>query len=136
MHMQNKILKIGKSRRQRRSFSRNTNCMKSIQIRSYFWRVFSCIQSEFSKIWTRNNSVLGHFSRSGKLSNQSNNSKNKTTNKSRFDPKFPEVCENNRLVRGSLTAGAPILQSVPHSKASFSVKNPVKLSPIYTYCFT
>ena len=28
--------------------------VKSVQIRSYFWSVFSCI-------WTRNNSVFGHF---------------------------------------------------------------------------
>ena len=51
-------------------------CMKSIQIRSYFWSVFSSIrteygeilslriQSEHRKIRTRNNSVFGHFSRS------------------------------------------------------------------------
>ena len=39
-------------------------CVKSLEIRSYFWSVFSCIQSEFKKIQTRNNSVYGHFSRS------------------------------------------------------------------------
>ena len=48
--------------------------MKSVQIRSYFWSVFSriwteCgeslrIQSECEKIRTRNNSVFGHFLRS------------------------------------------------------------------------
>ena len=38
--------------------------MKSVQIRIYFWSVFSCIQSEYRKIQTRNNSVFGHFSRS------------------------------------------------------------------------
>ena len=32
-------------------------CVKSVQIRSYFWSVFSSIR-------TRNNSVFGHFSRS------------------------------------------------------------------------
>ena len=52
------------------------HCVKSIQIRSYFWSVFSRIrneygyfvslriQSECGKIRTRNNSVFGHFSRS------------------------------------------------------------------------
>ena len=49
------------------------HCVKSVQIRSYFWSVFSCIwieyvnlriQSEYRKIWTRNNCVFGHFSRS------------------------------------------------------------------------
>ena len=32
-----------------------THYMKSVQIRSYFWSVFSCIR-------TRNNSLFGHFS--------------------------------------------------------------------------
>ena len=57
------------------------HCVKSVQLRSYFWSVFSCIrreygdlrskspgnlriQSEYRKIQTRNNSVIGHFSRS------------------------------------------------------------------------
>ena len=35
------------------------------KIRSYFWSVFPCIQSEYRKILTRNNSVFGHFLRSG-----------------------------------------------------------------------
>ena len=38
--------------------------MKSVQIRSFFWSVFSCIQSKQRKIGTRKNSVFGHFSRS------------------------------------------------------------------------
>ena len=51
------------------------HCMKSVQIQSYFWSVFSCIwieyedlrsiQSEYRKIRTRNNSVFGDFSHSG-----------------------------------------------------------------------
>ena len=40
------------------------HCVKSVQIQSYFWSVFSCIQSEYRKTRTRNNSVFGHFSRS------------------------------------------------------------------------
>ena len=47
------------------------HCVKSVQIRSYFWSVFSCIRTEYGdlrskyrKIRTRNNSVFGHFSRS------------------------------------------------------------------------
>ena len=32
-------------------------CVKSVQIRSFFWSIFS-------RIWTRKNSVFGHFSRS------------------------------------------------------------------------
>ena len=38
--------------------------MKSVQKRSFFWFVFSCIQSEYRKIQTRKNSVFGQFSRS------------------------------------------------------------------------
>ena len=33
----------------------------------YFWSVFSCVQSEYRKIRTRNNSVFRHFSRSACL---------------------------------------------------------------------
>ena len=40
------------------------HCVKSVQIRAYFWSVFSCIRTEYRKILTRNNSVFGHFSRS------------------------------------------------------------------------
>ena len=43
--------------------------VKSVQIRSYFWSVFSsvfsCIQFEYRKIRTRNNSLFRPFSRSG-----------------------------------------------------------------------
>ena len=42
-------------------------CVKSIQIRSYFWSVPSCIQSEYRKILIRNNSVFGRFSRSAMM---------------------------------------------------------------------
>ena len=36
--------------------------VKSVQILSYFWSVFSCIRTEYRKIRTRNNSAFGHFS--------------------------------------------------------------------------
>ena len=46
--------------------SQNTDyCVKSIQIRRFFWSVFSRIRTEYGKIRTRKNSVYGHFSRSG-----------------------------------------------------------------------
>ena len=35
------------------------HCVKIVKIRSYFWSVFSC----YRKIRTRNNSILGQFSR-------------------------------------------------------------------------
>ena len=37
------------------------HCVKSVQIQSYFWSVFSCIRTEYRKIRTINNSVFGHF---------------------------------------------------------------------------
>ena len=40
------------------------HCVKSIQIRSYFW-------SEYRKIRTTNNSIFGHFSRSDSFLEQS-----------------------------------------------------------------
>ena len=40
------------------------HCVKSVQIRSFCWSVFSLIQSEYGEIRTRKNSVFGHFSRS------------------------------------------------------------------------
>ena len=39
------------------------HCVKSVDMRSYFWSVFSSIQSKHRKIRTRNNSVFENFSR-------------------------------------------------------------------------
>ena len=41
--------------------------MESFQIRSFFWSIFSYIQSEYRKTRTRKNPVFGHFSRSETL---------------------------------------------------------------------
>ena len=38
--------------------------MKSVQIQSFSWSLFPCIQSKYRKIRTRKNFVFGHFSRS------------------------------------------------------------------------
>ena len=40
------------------------HCAKNVQKRSFFWSVFSGIWTEYVKIRTRKNSVLGHFLRS------------------------------------------------------------------------
>ena len=40
------------------------HCVKSVQIRSFFWSVFSCIRTGYRKIRARKNSAFGHFSRS------------------------------------------------------------------------
>ena len=45
------------------------HCVKSVQIWSFFWSLFSCIQAEYRKIWTRKNTVFGHFSHSARLRN-------------------------------------------------------------------
>ena len=43
-------------------------CVKSVQILSFFWSIFSCFRTEYRKIRTRNNFIFGHFSRSQSLS--------------------------------------------------------------------
>ena len=40
------------------------NCVKIVQIWSYFWSAFFCIRSRYRKIQTRKKSNFGHFSRS------------------------------------------------------------------------
>ena len=45
-------------------FTWKIHCVKSVQIRSFFWSVFSCIQSEYRKIPTRKSSSFGLFSHS------------------------------------------------------------------------
>ena len=44
-------------------FISSSHCVKSVQIRSNFWSVFSRVRSKCRKIWTINYSVFGHFSR-------------------------------------------------------------------------
>ena len=47
-----------------------SQCVKSVQIRSYFWSVFSCIwTTEYRKIRTRKNSAFEYFSRSNGITN-------------------------------------------------------------------
>ena len=41
------------------------HCVKSVQIQSFFWSIFSCIQSKYGKIRTRKNSIFGYFSWNG-----------------------------------------------------------------------
>ena len=45
-------------------WSPTIHCVKSVQIQSFFWSVFSCIRTEHRKIRTRRKSVFEHFSRS------------------------------------------------------------------------
>ena len=39
------------------------HCVNSVQIRSFFWSVFSCTGTEYRKIRTRKNYIFGNFSR-------------------------------------------------------------------------
>ena len=45
----------------------NRHCVKIIQIRSFFWSVFSRIRTEYRKIWIRKNSLYGYFPHSEEL---------------------------------------------------------------------
>ena len=42
--------------------SEHSHCVKSVEIRSFFWSVFSCIRTEHRKVRSRKNSVFRHFS--------------------------------------------------------------------------
>ena len=61
--MKNFIFRAVRNYSENKILKKNIHCVKSVQIRSYFWSVFSCIQSEYRKIRTRNNSLFGYFSR-------------------------------------------------------------------------
>ena len=37
------------------------HCVKSVQIQSFFWSIFSCIRTENTKIWTRKTSYSDTF---------------------------------------------------------------------------
>ena len=41
-------------------FKKTAHCVKRIQLRSFFWSVFSRIRTEYGKIRTRKNSVFEH----------------------------------------------------------------------------
>ena len=41
----------------------NPHCVKSVQIRRFFWSIFPDVWTEYRKIRPRKNSVFGHFSR-------------------------------------------------------------------------
>ena len=41
----------------------NPHCLKSVQIRRFFWSIFLDVWTEYRKIRPRKNSVFGHFSR-------------------------------------------------------------------------
>ena len=49
--------------------------MKSVQMPSFLLSIFSCIQFEYRKILTRENSVTGHFSHSDNLFENADNLK-------------------------------------------------------------
>ena len=48
----------------KKAWDYNNHWVKSVQIRSFFWSIFSCIRTEYRKVRARKNSVFGHFSRS------------------------------------------------------------------------
>ena len=55
--------------RKHRHYTFKLHCMKSVQIRSFSWSVFYCIQFVYKKIRTRKKSIFGHFSRSASVLN-------------------------------------------------------------------
>ena len=73
--------------------------VKSVQIRIYFWSVFSCIPTEYRKIRIRNNSVFGHFSRNDGVGRRMNLMRFKGACSSR-------VWENNLTKTCTFTSGS------------------------------
>ena len=67
----------------------NKHYVKSVQIRSFFWTVSSCVWTEYGKIETRKNSVFGNFSRSGKIKTIGNTKKGKNKKRLIF---LQELC--------------------------------------------
>ena len=61
------------------------HCLKSVQIWSFFWSVFSDIRTEYREIRTRKNFVFGHFSRTEPA----------------HDLLIPAVCQKASLFRDS-----------------------------------
>ena len=60
-----KLLCNGSNNSLKINFSFDGNhCVKSVQLRSFFWSVFSRIWTECGKIRTRKNYIFGGFSRS------------------------------------------------------------------------
>ena len=56
------------------SAENNVNCVKSVQIRIFFWSVFSCNQAEYGDLLhkllysaNKDQNVFGYFSRSGEF---------------------------------------------------------------------
>ena len=70
-----------------KNYSKHTHCVKCVQIRSFFWSVFSRIQSEWGKTRPRKNSVLGHFSSSDSQYYSEVNSEPSQTSKIDYFPK-------------------------------------------------
>ena len=106
--------------------------VKSVQIRMFFWSLFSCIQSEYRKIRIRKNSLFGHFSRSGCRYQQTKNIGKNEAVTHRCSVKkgavrdFANFPENN-CARVSflikLQAGPAILLKKRLQQRCFSVKN-------------
>ena len=73
--------------------------MKSVQIRDYLRSVFSSIWSEYRKIWTRNNSLFGRFSRSVKNGKITKTTKDRKKAQSKNINKYiSETCHITKLV--------------------------------------
>ena len=95
------------------------HCVKIVQIRNYFWSLFSCIRTEYRKIWTRNNSVFGHISRS--ISASGSNFKLNFSVK-----KHNEFALTRSLIKSNCTSGSMWLRTSDAVKAdgksSLSIK--------------
>ena len=106
------------------------HCMKSVQIRSFFWSVFSCIR-------TRKNSVFGHFSRRDELKqNYFMNTLSVST--SLCDSvTLREKCPNTYFHVFSPNIGKHGPEKTPHLDTfhSSSVNEPALVKTLFWKCF-
>ena len=107
------------------------HCVKSVQIRNYFWSVFSYIRTEYRKIRTRNNSVFGHFSSSD--NNVENSSKSKGSEKI-F--KWKKDRDSLFLGRGVSSCGSKyLLDRISASGSSIALFSFSMISWFWKLCF-
>ena len=86
-----------------KSYLKRNICVKSVQIRGFFWSVFSRIRTEYGEM--RKNSVFGHFSRTESLS----------VKHGAFGTKYSRM-DQVKFFKGCLSqiSLSPFLNTLPH----------------------
>ena len=89
-----------------RIFYKEKHGVKSVQTRSFFWSVFSCIWTEYG---IEKTFILGHFSRSGMVWNFFEKNRNVSKNVMNVTKRLPGIFPRKMLELNSLMTNIPIL---------------------------